>query len=225
MLHRFLTQHRDELIGRCREKVAKRCKTKTVLAVSDHGVPLFLQQLADVLGHEKAMASRPDAEAAPSPSPTAIGRSAAMHGTELMHLAFTIDQVVHDYGDICQAVTDLAMELNEELSTDEFRTLNRCLDDAIAEAVTSFTHPRTRIDKGDAASMAERLAALSIEHRRLVDIAIQSFSAIKSGNVGLTGATGALHAFSLDELRTLVDRSFPDVPSSAANEVMPIKVN
>ena len=50
-------------------------------------------------------------------------------------LGYTADQVVHDYGDLCQAITDLAFERDAPFAVDEFRTLNRCLDNAIADAV------------------------------------------------------------------------------------------
>ena len=39
-----------------------------------------------------------------------IGTTAALHGRELSLQGFTVDQVVHDYGDLCQAITDLAYE-------------------------------------------------------------------------------------------------------------------
>ena len=55
---------------------------------------------------------------------------------------FTVDQVVHDYGDVCQAVTALAVEQSSTITVDEFRTLNRCLDNAIADAVASFGQAR-----------------------------------------------------------------------------------
>ncbi|WP_235835046.1 sensor histidine kinase [Piscinibacter terrae] len=35
-----------------------------------------------------------------------MGISAAAHGKQLLALGFTVDQVVHDYGDLCQAITD-----------------------------------------------------------------------------------------------------------------------
>jgi hypothetical protein len=50
---------------------------------------------------------------------------------------------VHDYGDVCQAITELALAINAPISTDDFRMLNRCLDDAIAGAVTQYTRERT----------------------------------------------------------------------------------
>ena len=62
------------------------------------------------------------------------------HGHDLLLQGFTISQVVHDYGDVCQSVTDLAVETDAPISSDDFRTLNRCLDDAIAGAVTEYAH-------------------------------------------------------------------------------------
>jgi hypothetical protein len=32
------------------------------------------------------------------------------HGRELLNLGYAVDQVVRDYGDLCQAITDLAFE-------------------------------------------------------------------------------------------------------------------
>jgi len=71
----------------------------------------------------------------PAPSASPLGRAAALHGAELLRLGFSIDQVVHGYGDVCQSVMDLAIEEKTHITSDEFRTLNRCLDSAIADAV------------------------------------------------------------------------------------------
>ena len=60
-----------------------------------------------------------------------IERSAVEHGHDLLVQGFTVSQVVHDYGDVCQAITELAVETNASISTEDFQTLNRCLDDAI----------------------------------------------------------------------------------------------
>ena len=55
-----------------------------------------------------------------------------------------MSQVVHDYGDVCQSITELAVETNAPISTDDFRMLNRCLDDAIAGAVTQYGRERNQ---------------------------------------------------------------------------------
>ena len=54
---------------------------------------------------------------------------------------FTVSQVVHDYGDVCQTDHRAGDRTNAPISTDDFRMLNQCLDDAIASAVT---HIRAR---------------------------------------------------------------------------------
>src|SRR3984957_3731261 len=173
MLHEFLTSNRKELISLCRTKVAKRFEPTGTPAAIDHGVPLFLQQLVETLRFEETTPSRDAGETIPTPAPTEIGRAAALHGAELLRLGFSVDQVVHDYGDICQSVTALAVEQNIPISTDEFRTLNRCLDNAIADAVASFGRARQVLINDQTATLHQRLNSFSDEQKRLVDIAIQ----------------------------------------------------
>ena len=210
MLHEFLTSNRQVLISRCREKVAKRFEPIETPATVDHGVPLFLQQLVETLRDEQNTDIR-TVDSEPAPAPTEIGRAAALHGAELLRQGFSIDQVVHDYGDVCQSVTALAVEQDVPISTDEFRTLNRCLDNAIADAVASFGSARqTSLDR-QAETLQQRLVTFAAEHRRLIDIAIQSLAAIKTGNIGISGATGTLLAHALDELHSLTDRTLPEI--------------
>jgi hypothetical protein len=180
------------------------------LATIDHGVPLFLQQLVETLRDQQNTHFR-SLDSEPTPARTEIGRAAALHGAELLRRGFTVDQVVHDYGDVCQSVTALAVEQKEPISADEFRTLNRCLDNAIADAVASFgSAHQTSIDR-QTETLQQRLAVFADEHRRLMDIAIQSFTAIRTGNIGISGATGTVLAHSLEELRSLTDRTLPDI--------------
>jgi hypothetical protein len=214
MLHKFLTSNRQILISRCREKVAKRFEPADSLGMADHGVPLFLQQLAETLRLEQSTHLR-SVDSEPTPAPTEIGRAAALHGAELLRRGFTVDQVVHDYGDVCQCVTALAVEQDVPISTDEFRTLNRCLDNAIADAVAAFgSAHQTSMDR-QAESLQQRLAGFTAEHRRLTDIAIQSLAAIKTGNIGISGATGTLLAHALEELRSLTDRTLLETVSAS----------
>jgi hypothetical protein len=210
MLHQFLTTNRQQIINLCKDKVAKRFEPAESAGVKNHGVPLFLEQLVETLREEQTTHIR-SADSEPTPAPTKIGRAAAIHGAEMLRRGFTVDQVVHDYGDVCQSVTALAVEQNEAISTDEFRTLNRCLDNAIADAVASFGEARQTSADRKTESSQQRLDAFALEHRRLVDIAIQSFTAIKTGNIGTSGATGALLDHALGELRSLADRSLSEI--------------
>src|SRR3546814_8449472 len=41
---------------------------------------------------------------------------------------------------LCQAITDLALANDVPFTMEEFRTLNRCLDNAIANAITEYAY-------------------------------------------------------------------------------------
>jgi len=211
MLHEFLTSQRDELIRHCRERVAKRYAPARTPQVVDHGVPLFLEQLVDTLRAEQLTTVREESEPVSSPASTDIGRAATSHGTELLRLGFTVDQVVHHYGDVCQAITDLAVKKRASITTDEFRTLNRCLDEAIADAVTAFGDERQNAVLDQATNLHERLGALAEEQRHLIDMALQTLAAIQTGQLAPAGATGTALVKTLKELRDLIDRTLPEI--------------
>ena len=221
MLHEFLYSHRNELIRRCRQRVAKRFAPAAIPPTLDHGVPLFLQQISDTLRREQFTLVREDSEPEATPASSEIARAAALHGAELLHLGYSVDQVVHDYGDICQAVTELAIERKAFIQADEFRTLNRCLDAAIADAVTAFAHDRDASAFIQAEALHDRLGLLASEQRRLIDMAIQAFAAIKTGNIGVTGATGTALVNTLFELRDLIDRSMPEIRLASGMTTVP----
>ncbi len=105
---------------------------------------------------------------------------------------------------------------NTFISNDEFRTLNRCLDNAIADAVTSFGSVRQTLICSQAESLHTRLNVFAQEYQRLVDVAMQAFSAIKTGNVGLSGATGSLLVNTLTELGYLAQRVLPEIHLASA---------
>jgi signal transduction histidine kinase len=194
MLHEFLTENRGDLIARCQAKVASRRSPLLTAGELDHGVPLFLDQLVDTLRGE--LRTGPE-----------IGESATKHGNELLRRGFTVDQVVHDYGDVCQSVTDLAVELNAPITTDEFRTLNKCLDDAIADAVTEHARQHAEFVSDE---HTERLGVLAHELRNLINTASLAFGALSSGNVGVGGSTAGVLDRSLKGLRRVVDRSLTE---------------
>ena len=212
MLHEFISANREELIKRCKQKVAERFRPARVPPAIDHGVPLFLQQLVEMLRTEQlSAAGSGSVESEAILSSSEIARAAAIHGADLLHQGFTIDQVVHEYGDVCQSVTELAVEVYAPISTDEFRTLNRCLDDAIADAVRSWGLSRQIVINDRAISLKARLDAFENEHRRLIDMALRAFAAIRTGNVGLTGSTGALLHHAITELQRLAQLALSEL--------------
>ena len=118
MLSEFLTSHRAELIRHCRQRMSKRFASAQVPSIVEHGVPLFLDQLVHILEAERLTTARPEHEPKASPVDSDIGRDATLHGEELLRLGYSVDQVVHHYGDVCQSVTALAVKKNKVVTTD-----------------------------------------------------------------------------------------------------------
>ena len=198
MLHEFVTENREELIRRCRAKVEMRSVPPPTPAELEYGVPCFLDQLVDALQHHLS----PNSE---------IGRSAARHGHDLKLQGFTVSQVVHDYGDVCQSITDLALQLNAPINVEDFRTLNRCLDDAIASAVTEYGRGNQSAVDTESGRDDQRLGFLAHEMRNLVGTATVAFEVLRTGNVGVGGSTGNVLKRSLVALGDLITRSLTEV--------------
>ena len=201
-------------------KVAERSEPESNQTASQYGIPLFLDQLIQTLEVEKSgkpLNSRLISGPAGGHSESSdVGKSATRHGRELSDHGFTVEQVVHDYGDLCQAITDLAYELNEPIQVDEFRTLNRCLDNAIADAVTEFSHQRRLIrDDREEQALNHRLGVLVHELRVHINAASHAVNVLKSGQVGFSGATASVLDRSLAGMRTIVDRSLAEVRLTA----------
>ena len=75
-----------------------------------------------------------------------MGTTAGLHGRDLFADGYSVHDVVHDDGDLCQAVTELAGERAVDIAVDEFHTLNRCLDNAIADAVRAHAEGQDASD-------------------------------------------------------------------------------
>lgn len=198
MLNEFITFNGEEIIARCRARVAARTTPPPTELEINHGVPMFLDQLVDQLRSRTI-------------SNAAIDRTAGKHGHDRLLQGLTLSQVVHDYGDVCQTITELALETNAPISTDEYRTLNRCLDEAIASAVTTYSDESHKATADRSDREHERLGFLVHELRNLVNTAVIAFDIIKSGDVSVTGSTGAVLDRSLSGLREVVLRALDEV--------------
>jgi signal transduction histidine kinase len=203
VLHDFVTRYRGDILERTRQKLGSRPVQITVPGGLENGVPLFLTQLSETLRDEVSGASS---------GSNAIGPAAAHHGGELLSLGFTVSEVVHTYGDICQAVTELAVERNWPISTQEFHTLNRCLDTAIAEAVTE--HARLTAEWRSAGE-TERLGQVAHEIRNHLNSALLAFDSLRRGVVAINGSTGAVLGRGLLGLRDVVDSTLADIRMAA----------
>jgi hypothetical protein len=201
LLHDFIAAHREQLIARCREKATGRSDSPPVPEAIEQGVPVLLDQLVSVL------------RAGLEPGPE-IAKTALLHGRDLLRAGFSVGEVVHTYGDVCQSVTELAVELNATISAEDFRLLNKCLDDAIASAVTEFGRKQGYSSaEGMAAHGSER-----VELRDLSNAALAAFEAIRSGQIGIAGSTGAVLHRNLMEIVALVDRSLAESPAAKSGK-------
>ena len=199
MLSEFIDRNRDAIISRASDQARSRPWSAAAPAGVAHHVPLFLTQLSDALRLKPtSVPFRADA----------IGAGGAHHGADLVRLGFTVSRVVHDYGDICQTITALAVEQGAPITVEEFHILNRCLDTAIAEAVTE--HARVTAEARSAEEL-ERLGHAAHELRDSLNTAILAFHALKGGAVAINGSTGAVLGRSLMNLREVIDRTLSEV--------------
>jgi hypothetical protein len=198
MLSEFLTTNHDVIVANSRAKVALRAAPRATSVELEIGIPLFLDQLISTLQIQETTKE--------TPSDRQIGLSAAKHGRVLQEMGFTAAQVIHDYGNVCQSITELAVMLDAPITVDEFRTLNRCLDEAMAEAVSEFGRQRETSISNDE---TERRASAN-EVMDLLSKSMLAFEALKTGSIGVGGATGTLLGRNLTRMRDLIDRSLAE---------------
>src|SRR5688572_9356595 len=140
MLHEFLSANREDLIKRCQAKVARRPGPRPTWDDQKFGIPSFLEHVIEMLSLDQHSSAF---EVSQEPQPKKdlsekVTSTARRHAQELRKRGLSVDQVVHDYGDLCQAITELAFERKAGIAVGEFHTLNRLLDNAIAAAVTEY---------------------------------------------------------------------------------------
>jgi hypothetical protein len=209
MLHEFLATNRAVLIDRCRAMVGNRSDPKATEEELAHGIPIFLDQIIETLRLEEA--SHPQdspltAHNARGEVACELGTTAGLHGRDLFLEGFTIDQVVRDYGDVCQAVTKLAIETGVPISVDEFRTFNRCLDNAIAGAVTEYVKHTSASTEGSYQSLNSRRNPIAQELLTHLDTATLAVTAIKTGTDSIGGPTTGVLDQSHTAMRNLIER-------------------
>lgn len=174
----------------------------------EFGIPLFLDQLTAMLpgGSVAQSEARPNPVQHKTPSEAQIDRGATQHGRELLRHDFTIEQVVHDYGDLCQAITQLADEQGAPISVHEFGSLNVRLDNAIAGAVTEFSRQHDAAETA-AAATTKTLSHIAHEMRNLLSTLTVAITAIERGTVGFGGATSEAMKSGLGRMAKLIDRT------------------
>jgi hypothetical protein len=220
MLNEFLVQNESAILALT--------ERKTLELAGDHpssdqlklGLPIFYRQIIEVIGRPKSKpvpakdvgaiaraADRGDeqamAVAAGQPLEAEVARSAGAHGLEMLRLGYTLSHVVHAYGAMCQAITEVAVEKDAFIDASEFHALNRCLDVAIAGAVTDY---ESRKESEDSSLEGKCGRDLAKDMRSVIVRAKIAFQAIQTGTVGCGGSTAQSLETSLRRLEELIDQ-------------------
>jgi len=217
-------KNRNEILAMTEDKSLALAGIRPSSEHLKEGLPLFYAQLLSVLEYEQELpltitAPHPGEDSTTfekrregsrvvrlnsSPGETELTKAGRAHGVELLRLGYTLTHVVHSYGAMCQSITELAIEKDFNIRTNEFRDLNRCLDIAIAGAVSGFELKRKTQDD-------EQFGALGHELRTALGNTNISLELIKNGTVGFSGSTGRVLERSLQRISTLINISLAEV--------------
>jgi diguanylate cyclase len=194
--------------------VASRRSTKLARPELSHGIPIFIDQVAKRLAIEqsRSIVEGKLGSSAPNGLESGVGAVATLHGRDLFEQGFSVEQVIRDYGDVCQAVTGLAVEVGAPISAHEFRTFNRCLDDAIACAVSEYSQLRDTQTTADTATINAESGVEDLRH--LETELTQSRIALADAEAALSAAQQHAHEAQLralhDSLTGLPNRELFD---------------
>jgi signal transduction histidine kinase len=226
LLYEFLKKNEGEILAVCQAKSAELGGAAPSEDEMKTGLPIFFKQLLTVLEHtpaepDESVVDRPAmaraanasdepaiARAAGRPFEAEVARAAGTHGSELQKRGYTLSHVVHAYGSMCQAITEMAIERKEPIDPIEFKKLNRCLDVAIAGAVTTF---QARHISVDSSREIQHLGFLAHELRNALTTVNVSLRLIRNGVVGFGGSTGQVLDRGLKHIQELIDRSLTEV--------------
>ena len=199
-LHRFLDEHRDEILEMTRHRIAESSPSGTEADLLD-SIPELYDEVIAALRRDAGHRAET----------TANEQAAAAHGARRLRLGFTIRDLVHDYGALCNAITEKA-EHEGDITPKEYQVLNQVLDTAVAAAVTEYADQR-EMDRERRADLraAEHLGFVAHELRNAISTAMLSFDAIRHGQVSVGGRTSNVLERSLLRLRALIDRSLTEV--------------
>jgi hypothetical protein len=224
MLNDFLLQNQATILALTERKTLELAGEHPSSDQLKQGLPIFYRQIIEVIRRaaapgsppvkdKAAIASAADrgdepamAEAAGAPLEADLARSAGDHGREMLRLGYTLSHVVHAYGAMCQAITEIATEQEVAIGSSGFHALNRCLDVAIAGAVTNYDSFRK---KSEESGKNDNRGVFTQMHNELMRAKV-AFEAIQRGSVGVAGSTGQSLARCLFRLEALVDESLLD---------------
>ncbi len=200
MFHTFLSENRSIILTQIRQKSLSIGGKKDTSEIYEKGLPLFFDSVIEAL--------KRDLEPFRVIKSVVPLDAAARYGRELLRLGYTISQVVHLYGIVCQAVMETVTIKDFNIAGPEYKKFNLCFDDSIAAAVTEYEKVKK---ENSQYQESEKLGFLVHELRNMVTSAHLSLQMIKKGVVGVSGSTGGVLERSLNRMRELIDRTLNEV--------------
>ncbi len=206
MLQGFLVQHFDELVSRTKAIASARRASSTSPPGLERGIRQLLAQLVETLRAEQGTAPLADGGSG----------SAARYARTLLEKGWSASQVVHDYGAVRQAITELAVAKGAAIGLEELGAMSRCFDGAVAEAVAEYARLK---DEATSHREIERLGQVGHDLRNQLQTALLSFRALKKGTVDIGGSAGDALGRSLERLRDLIETRLAAVRLAATSRV------
>jgi signal transduction histidine kinase len=203
MLYDFLTKERDTILVAARQKASESHWARITSDAAEEDWGVFYDDLTGRLRTTESSGQAAAEHAEVSEAKT--------HGKDYLRLGYAISEVVQSYTIIYQAITDSAVRVGIEITSEEFRKLNVSLDTAVAEVVDEFERAQTEVqDKASDAKdqkEAERLGSLAHELRNSLQSATITLQMIEDGIVEVKSKTGAILHSSLETMAELIDRA------------------
>lgn len=206
MLEGFLAENFDELVSRAKEKAAAR-QSRSTTAGPGCGSSLLLTQLGAALRSGPRTASG---------AADAIGSAAARHADALLEKGWAVSQIVRDYGDLREAIAELASARGRSFVSEDLRAVERGLDQAITEAVAAYARLK---DEATSHREVERLGQVGHDLRNQLQTALLSFRALRTGKADIGGRAGDALGRSLACLGDLIETRLPAVGLAATSRV------
>lgn len=205
-LHTLLTERRQEILDRYQKKMSEVTGSLSSTLQLDKGPPALYDELVEVL--RDSLADDTPATRHRFVTDRVSANTSRHHAREFYRLGYTVSQLVHGYGCLCQGITEFANEVNAPISSTEFGQLNMCLDVAIAQAVSEYE--MLSLEGADRAELL-RLGFLAHELRNYLSSAMMAHELIRSGGVGASGATSAVISNSHQHIKEIIDRALAEV--------------
>lgn len=200
-LDEILSNHRDELMERWKQRVAGTVSPQALPApeIVD-SLPQFLEQLIEALRQARSA----------TPEDPALDHSevAADHGLQRFRAGFSVQSVVREYGILRECIFDLIAATGIDLAVKEMRVLSRALGVGVADAVSRFSQER---DEQLQRQASEHLAFLAHELRSPIMSARLAAELLRQRRPQADARPLDVLHRSLGKLQELIDRSLIEV--------------